>query len=97
MKIKNHISQNYLKIMLSFLVILLLFAVVRFFVINRETDKSDDIRSNSLIIKNSRDILINDSLNRDMNLDLIKAYKFSQHNDSIIIDLLKTHIKQHGN
>ena len=79
-------KQNYLKYFLAFLVILLLLTAIKFFVVNRNTEKTNDIKSNTVIINNKKDILINDSLNRV----LIK-------NDSIIIDLLKKQDKKHGN
>lgn len=76
-------KQNYLKIFLAFLIILLIITIIKFFVFNRTTTKDNNIQSNSLIKKVSNEALVNDSLNRV----LIK-------NDSIIIEMLKKHDKK---
>jgi hypothetical protein len=71
-------KQILLKIILSILLIILFGVVIKFFIINRTTI----VRSDNIVEKNSKNILINDSLNRILIT-----------NDSIIIDLLKKHIE----
>jgi hypothetical protein len=78
-------KQNWLKYIFVFLMILLIIAIIKFFVVNRITAKDNNVKSNVMIQKNTDDILVNDSLIRV----LLK-------NDSIIIEELKKHNK-HGN